>query len=126
MRLNPDCVRDILLIVEQLATPTNRPLFPKEWPANQFEKYGPETILYHINYCQEAELLSVQKRYMGGEMLIKDLTPKGHEFLSNIRKDTNWNKTKELAEKIGSTSLQVLVSVASQVVSALIKSQFPT
>jgi len=71
-------------------------------------------------------LLSVQKRYMGGEMLIKDLTPKGHEFLSNIRKDTNWNKTKELAEKIGSTSLQVLVSVASQVVSALIKSQFPT
>nr|WP_242851552.1 DUF2513 domain-containing protein [Clostridium sp. DMHC 10] len=59
--------------------------------------------------------------FLGGNCLIHDLSPYGHEFLANIRSDTNWSKTKEIASKVGSFSLDALSKIAVSVVTSLIK-----
>ena len=47
---------------------------------------------------------------------------KGHQFLANIRQDTNWNKVKTVAETVGSKSLDVLSNIASDVIATVAKS----
>ena len=61
----------------------------------------------------------------GGEScIIGDLSPAGHEFLANIRKDTVWNGVKSVAGKVGATSLSALTQIAANVVTELVKAQF--
>ena len=55
-----------------------------------------------------------------GAINVKRLSVSGHEFLENIRQDTNWNKTKEVAKSAGSTSIEILSNVASNLITALI------
>lgn len=50
--------------------------------------------------------------------------PEGHKFLSDIRNDNNWSKTKEVAKNIGSTSISAFKDIASQVVAELISKHF--
>lgn len=57
---------------------------------------------------------------LGVEVAIADLTPSGHEFLANIRADTNWNKVKQKSKAIGSESLSVLAQIAGQVISTML------
>ena len=46
--------------------------------------------------------------------MIRDLSPKAHEFLANIRNDNNYKNIIEIAaKKIGSTTLSVIQQVAS-------------
>ena len=58
---------------------------------------------------------------MDGNCLIKDLSPAGHEFIANIRSDSNWKKVKDISKNIGSSSLNALTQIAVSVVSSLIK-----
>ncbi|MYU81542.1 DUF2513 domain-containing protein [Ligilactobacillus salivarius] len=120
MRLNPDCIRDILLVVEEKSSFSNFVWFEDLKNSNLVEKYDFETIFYHIRQSFEAGLLLDVKRFAGGNFYIKDLSPKGHEFLANIRKDNNWSKTKEIANKVGSFSLKTLITIASNVVTSSI------
>ena len=55
-----------------------------------------------------------------GAINVKRVSVSGHEFLENIRQDTNWNKTKEVAKSAGSTSIEILSNVASNLITALI------
>ncbi|MBW4803776.1 MULTISPECIES: DUF2513 domain-containing protein [Loigolactobacillus] len=120
MELNPDCIRDILLVVEKNAT------FGQWIDTSAFEKsdifsrYTADQVIYHIRQAQWAGLLQQVKWTMDG-FIIQDLSPEGHEFLSNIRQDTNWNQTKKIAAKVGSFSVSTLTTIASGVISDLIK-----
>lgn len=123
MRLNPDCIRDILFSVEersdfnkfmQYVPSQNHDSFPR------FKNYSSDEVLYHIKQCELSGLIIVSNWGLAPMVLIKDLSPEGHEFLANIRADNNWNKTKEAAKKVGSESLSVLSQIAAQVISNLI------
>ncbi|MEL3956893.1 DUF2513 domain-containing protein [Caldifermentibacillus hisashii] len=124
MRLNPDCIRDILLVVEETTSYSN---FMEFYPDNEIETlkpYSSEEILYHIKQCELSGLLTKVTWFMGDGCLIQDLSPKGHEFLANIRSENIWNKTKEKAKSIGSFSLDTLTKIAINIVSAMIKDGF--
>ena len=54
---------------------------------------------------------------------IFDLTYPGHQFLADVRSDTTWNKTKNIAKNVGSESLHVLKDIAVEVVTAAIQNQ---
>ena len=119
MRLNPDCIRDILLVAEENTG------YREEWTLSrdkslpeQLQKYDFKTVAYHANQCIMAGLLVEGHRFLGVEVAIKDLTPEGHEFLANIRAETNWNKVKQKAKVIGSESLSVLIQLAGQIITA--------
>ena len=124
MRLNPDCIRDILLTVEDNTTFGNFLSFGNATDYAQLSSYSTDEVLYHIKQCELSGLLTKVSWYIGGSCLIHDLSPYGHEFLANIRSNTNWNKTKEITKKVGTTSLNAIIQIASNVISELIKNQF--
>lgn len=125
MTLNPDCVRDILLTVENNAfgeTLTLTKLHEK------LTNYSKEEIHYCCLKLNEGGYLDlVTLNLLGCNVpqikIIKDLTLNGHEFLENIKSDTNWIKTKNIAKKVGSSSLSTIKEIAIQVISSIITSQ---
>ncbi|MDN5013257.1 DUF2513 domain-containing protein [Streptococcus sp. SN3] len=122
MKLKPDCIRDILLIVEKHATYSND--VEQEIVFQELEnKYNHEEILYHVRQCEASGLFLQVQHFFGGFSII-DLSPAGHQFINDIRQDTNWNKIKEIAKNVGSTSLDVLKEISVQVISNLISNQF--
>lgn len=123
MRLNPDCIRDILLSVEDL-TGIDRVIVFTDNSSINLNKYSTEEVAYHINQCEYSGLIIVSSRFLGGGCLIRDLTPNGHQFLADIRSDSTWNTTKEISKNIGTSSLDALKQIATGVVTELIKNQF--
>ena len=120
MRLNPDCVRDILIAIEETAN------FQEAINNKQLEKsailqpYSSSEILYHLRQLSWAELIQEFDFYGDTGYSILDLSPKGHEFLNNIRSNDNWDKVKELSKKVGSHSLSALQQIATGVITASI------
>lgn len=89
------------------------------------DKYSHDEIIYHIKQCEQAGLIEGVDYYDDGDyIVINDLTPSGHDFLANIRQDTVWNGIKNIAKKVGSTSLSALIQISSNVITEIIKAQF--
>lgn len=121
MKLNPDCIRDILLLVEDSTSLDDYlDISPEDLPEN-LTNYSPKEVMYHIKQCEMSNLLLVASWYLDGSCMISYLTPCGHQFLADIRQDTNWNKTKAIAKSVGSDSLDVLKQIASGVIATLIQ-----
>lgn len=122
VKLNPECIRDILLEVEDTVSPNNFFEFP---PYEKLqEKYSDEEIAYHLQQCEYHDFFVGFKRYSSNGFMVRDLSPAGHKFIANIRENTVWNGVKKISSKVGSTSLEALVTIASNVITELIKSQF--
>ena len=121
MKLNPDCIRDILFVVEEYSTYSNDISEDKLYE-NLVPKYSQEEILYHVRQCEHSGLFLKVQHYFGG-FSIQDLSPYGHQFINDIRQDTNWNRTKDIAKNVGSFSLDVLKDISSQVITNLISNQ---
>ena len=122
MRLNPDCIRDILLAVEDNTGISSVMEVNEENYAQyqQLGKYKYEEAAYHIVQCNLSGYFTDFAARIDDSYMIVDLTPKGHEFLANIRNDNNWKKIKEAAQKIGSFSLSVLADIAKNFISSQI------
>lgn len=116
MKLNPDCIRDILLYVEESTDLANMLSVDSGEVPDQLVDYTSAEIMYHIKQAELSGLIYVASWYMDGSCLIRYLLPSGHQFLANIREDTTWNKTKEIAQKVGSNSLDAIKQIASSVV----------
>lgn len=126
MRLNPECIRDILLAVEG-STDCNS-IFRyscDEGNHPKLAKYSHNEIYYHMKQCDASGYFFGFTPCDGGDfVIIRDLSPAGHEFLANIRSENVWGKTKAIASDIGSTSIGVLSQIASNVLTELVRSQF--
>jgi len=133
MKLNPDCIRDILLTTEEECGFGKQFFYaPNDWRSKKWEdfeflkKYSYEEVCYHLHQCDDAGYFSPRGHQKGltfwinGGFMVDDLSPKGHEFINNIREDTNWKKTKEKAKAVGSSALDVLEKIAAGVIMAQI------
>ena len=126
MRLNLDCVRDILLCVEDVSGPHRPCMFtdfgssdssdypdvtipPYQIALNQ--KYSNDEFIYHIKYCSDASLVSGFHYYTNELFCIDDLAPLGHEFLANIRSDSNYHWLKNALSKIGSDAIPIAMQL---------------
>ena len=83
-----------------------------------------DELIYHVNYCVEAGLLKKSDLSRGEQIFISDLTPKGHEFLNNIREPKIWTGVKGVAAKIGAKSLSAVAQIAANAIKEIIKAQF--
>lgn len=139
MKLNLDCVRDILLCVESNTglrkgcsfvdfTLENSPIFhdevttPPDYQLELLKKYEIDELIYHINYCSDADLIITSDEFAPYILLVMDLTPQGHEFIANIRNESVWDKVKSTSAKIGIASVPAVIEIASKVASSLIRS----
>ena len=125
MKLNPDCVRDVLLEVEERTDFCDRMMYYIEDPKpKRWEKYDHSEIIYHVRQCEYSGLILGAEYLDGGDCIfIDDLSPSGHKFLANVRQDTIWNHTKEIAGKIGTKSLDALLQISTSVITELIRAQ---
>ncbi len=115
MQLNPDCVRDILLAVEQMCDAKHEFRIDEDTNLSKIEflkKYEWKEIEYHINQCNASGFFSKCTKNILGGFIIKDLSPGGHEFLQNIRNDSVFNKLKDSVKKGASLTLESLVKLA--------------
>ena len=130
MELNPDCIRDILFEVEDTTTYDDKFLYkPRDHDSfSRFNKYSIDEILYHFRQCELHGLFFKACIDSFENIDIVDLSPAGHEFLSNIRSNTIWSKTKNILEWLGVKSMDIVSKVAIGVITELIKQglmQFP-
>ena len=126
MKLDFDCVRDILSTLEQQDDFVQ--MLPQELAA-LLPKYSQKQInytcwrLYEGNYIHLFPYRSPYS-YSDSDMkirLIGDLTFKGHEFLANIKAPNNYKRIKEALKKIGGASLEAIFPVAASIVAEEIK-----
>ena len=142
MQLNPDLIRDILLKAELgsfkilknndndvnffklLKDKNTLKQFEEEKEKYQkpeeFLSYSNREIEYHTLFLKEAELIVIEKNSITVTLEISDLTVAGHNFVSNIRYDKNWNKIKEISNNVGSTSINTLIEISEKLILKLI------
>lgn len=111
MRLNPECIRAILLTVEAKSDYHHQTHYLYgEVIDTILDNFSHEEIIYHINQCELSNLIYDVSYCDGGKSIyIKDLTPLGHEFLTNIKNETVWKK---LLLKCANASLPILMEIA--------------
>ncbi|MBW7475958.1 DUF2513 domain-containing protein [Paenibacillus oenotherae] len=124
MKLNPDCIRAILLTVEDESGYDRESDFYIPLSKPRLTDFSYEEVFYHIDQCRMSGLVTRVRKTMNPSYHVEDLTPTGHAFLADIRSDTNWNKTKEIAKNVGSFSLDALTKIAVGVVTAAINKNF--
>ena len=120
MKLNPDCIRDILVAVEEMeynSTYTISKLHDK-LPA-----YTVEELNYHCLQMIDANLLNAKAMNTLGCTTLQiwrifDLT-----YSADIRSDTIWNKTKDTAKTVGTESLHALKDIAVNLVTSTIQNK---
>ena len=134
MRLNFECVRDILLCVEENTDVQRVCVFVDVsedadsiraalgYPRSNYEvqpyhaellsRYNNDILIYHIRYCIEAGLIKESPLFTPPSYGVSDLTVDGHELIGKVRDPKHWEQTQRGMSKIGMYSLSVLRTIA--------------
>ena len=120
MRLNYDCIRDILLYIEANTTSTKRNISIKILLESLNQKYDEDTIIYHIYQIESAGLV-YNVLYAGNRpIVISDLSPEVHEYVNNIRDNKVWKAIKGKLGEVSSASLPLLIEMAPEIIKKMI------
>lgn len=115
MKLNHECVRDILLTLESL--PENECIVSEDHGEyEKIRKYERSDFIYTVQKLMEANFINVKSlSSLGGNSYsVNSLTWDGHQFLDNIRDNNVWSETKnKVGTAVGSASLSILAEVAA-------------
>lgn len=136
MKLNKECIRDILLYVEENCQYYEHPQFGRRMRAvtyhllcesEEFSKYNKDDIYYTISKLFEGHYVQgyviPKNSYSHFEMAtIEGLSLVGHDLLDNIRPESVWKETKGVMQKVGDFSLGVMSQVAGETMAAYTKS----
>ena len=134
MKMDPDCIRDILLQTEErfVIIPLPRLNFdtckmedPEPLPKEKYPhiyQYDMKKLIYHVELAAEMDFIKLND--LKDIYKIEDLTAQGHLLLADIRNEDVWSKTKDIAKKTGISSLDALKQIAVNVVSSMITNYF--
>lgn len=122
MKLNQDCIRDLLLYLEE-----NLKLNDYLSISNiSLKNYSSEELLYTTDKLYEAGYLKCSRKvYDNTDLMIfvSSITYTGHQFLDNIRDDKVFAKTKSILSGFKSVSIEIISETASKVITNLINQQ---
>ena len=131
MKLNPDCIRDTLLYLEEKIT--------INFQQNSFNSVSrkqliEEMMLRHTQYDADEIWYAIynlkQAGYIEGRFIdvctskmvnceIENITWEGHQFLDSVRPDSIWCAVKTKANQIGGISISGLNLIASSVIKGM-------
>ena len=128
MKLNIDCVRDVLLCLESLLKFGEN----LEYPALKYEEilnyktckeYSKEEIVYTLQKLEEANY--IEANFYGSDqfifkIIVTSITFWGHDFLENIRNDSVYEEVKSKATKVGSFAFDIIKQIAILVIATRI------
>ena len=121
MRLNIDCVREVMLAIESAGF--NQVLTVPEL-SQKLPKYSKDEIhytcvkLYEGGYI-DAVLIPYPGKAIPAVSAINSLTYDGHKFVDTVRDSKVCNVTKGIASKVASVSISMFENIASQVITNL-------
>lgn len=117
MKLNLDCMRDILLTLEQFNY--GQIIHHKEIEEKLSPTYSESEIRYSLLKLAEAGYIKAQvfnePGFCSWVDIIFDITYIGHEFLNSIRPQSIWQKLSPLAKKTGIESLSIINGIAKTI-----------
>nr|DAM31900.1 MAG TPA: YjcQ protein [Caudoviricetes sp.]DAZ77213.1 MAG TPA: YjcQ protein [Caudoviricetes sp.] len=139
MKLNPDCIRDIMLFCEKncyvIADDSRKKAafhtldIYELHKLEPFPKYPIAELMYHaVQLSESGYLVTDFKFFPDGEdnrlqmLHIYYVTPKGHEFVGTITESKLWGTTLRIIKGIGSISLSIIETIAQGVTTAAIES----
>lgn len=116
MKLNKDCVRDILIYIEEKSVYEEIGMGKKRLHIVSFDElcksnsidHGNDIINYALEKMEEHNLIkfnsnknhsSIDRCFINYH--ISEITNKGHEFLDNVKNLEHWNKIKTAIENAG-------------------------
>lgn len=126
LKLNQDCVRDVMLFVEnklEFGVFLHLEDFLK---APTLKKYDADTITYALGKLDETDFLHSDATWNNNNLVYFStgmLTWNGHKFLDTIRDNRVWATTKKVTSKFSSVSVSIMENIASQVITNLIKNE---
>lgn len=126
MKLNPDCIRDVLIWLEENIKVSDesfssyhlQDLYDVLPRYKNDEVYYSIYNLFQIHYIEGKFLLLPSGAVKICE--IKNITWNGHQFLNTIRPTSIWEATKIGASKLGIMSIHALSVIAMKVAEAVI------
>ena len=123
MKLNMDCIRDILIAVESM---NYGDVYTVSKLHDNLPSYSENELNYHCLQLIQAGFLNAKPVNVINSTTpqvgrIRDLTFSGHQFLADIRSDTTWNKTKDIAKSVGVESLHAIKDIAVWVVTSMVQ-----
>ena len=127
MKLNPDCIRDVLLYLEENLEVKDGHKFT-EITLNQLQealpKYQKEDVFYSVYNLHQIRFIDGRISDVNNMKMffcdINNITWNGHQFLNTIRPTTVWEATKTGASKLGIMSMHALSTIAMKVSEAVI------
>lgn len=140
MKLDPDCVRDLMLFCEEHTYIKTEEI--GRYTAARYHvlyvdsmrltpplnKYDVGSLIYHIIQLSESGYLATDFRFDPVENFrhnelpaIYYVTPKGHEFIATISEKAQWEKTSKILRSLGSVSLAVIETISKGIASAAIE-----
>ena len=119
-KLNYDCVRDVLLYLEDNLTINNSIAFPSDIKESLLLKYSKDDLLYTVKILLNKKLILGDDNfnYVTGMYTanIESLSFDGHSFLDNIRDNQVWSKSKKILSAFKSVSIEIISQVATNVI----------
>jgi hypothetical protein len=115
MKLNQDCVRNLLLTVEEEIMLNDFLDAARLQQKPRLQTFSLNDVIYTISKLNEAGYINanILITFDGSDAIVSSLTHSGHLFLDNIRDDGVWKETKNKASKFASVSLPILSEIAS-------------
>ena len=128
MKLSCECVRNVLLCLEEtdFLTETAEGYLMQSWITSEeiaakLSGYTEAEVVYTLLRLDEGGFITTT--CSGGDdtilmFLVTGMTYDGHELLERIRPETVWKKSLSLLEKLGSFGIDLLSSVSGSILSA--------
>lgn len=119
MRLDHDCIRDILLYIEENTTDEHCFVNCEKLIGDLF-KYDEDTINYHVRKIHQAGLVDTVSYGDGVPQDISSLSWDGHSYVDNIRDNKVWSAVKERTKGLASVTFSIIVECAKSEVKKLL------
>lgn len=123
MKLNQDCVRDLLLYLEDNLS------YENDVTVNNItlKQYSSIDLVYTADKLKEAGIINCTISnyiYENSPIIhVSSITYKGHQFLDNIRDDKVYTKTKSILSTFKSVSIEIISETAAKVIVNMINQQ---
>lgn len=123
MKLNQECIRDLMLFLEDNLV-ANDDFIIDNCNDPVLAKYSIDDLHYTAEKLSEAGYLNIEYESWvltsNPLICVKSITYSGHQFLDTIRDDKIWAKTKGILSNLKVLSIEIISETASKVITNLI------
>lgn len=128
MKLNYNCIRDLLLVLEEALLLNENLQFNSLdlddlVSIEKLKQYGKSTIAYSILNLEEAGFIDAHIACADDGIAyisVSNITYCGHEFLATIRPKSVWDKLLSYAKPIGTLSIPIIHQIAAELITSSI------